>query len=350
MRIMSICLAPLVLIPLASAQSFNVDVGDNTVLYPVPVDSYGAGASQAGCWKAVSWPYNATLVHLDGSPSSVTTSSTSSSSYNHFPSSLTGEDRNFMVDIPNLPAIGGPWFWTISGLQAGSYELYTYAWAPENNGNLTRVSVAGSTDPAQDIGGPWSGSPHVAGITYALHHVVVSGGVLSIEVEGLNNTAGSVNGFQLVFAPTTTTYCTAKVNSLGCVPAIGSSGGSSASASSGFVVQGLNVRNQKAGLLLYGSTGRDAVLFTGGIRCVAAPIRRSIGLNSGGIALPTSDCSGVYSIDLNAFRAGSLGGNPAAFLSAAGTTVDCQFWGRDPGFSAPNNTTLTDGLEFIVGL
>lgn len=121
MRIMSICLVPLVLIPLASAQSFNVDVGDNTVLYPVPVDSYGAGAGQAGRWKAVSWPYNATLVHLDGSPSSVTTSSTSSSSYNHFPSSLTGEDRNFMVDIQNLPAIGGPWFWTISGLQAGSY-------------------------------------------------------------------------------------------------------------------------------------------------------------------------------------------------------------------------------------
>jgi hypothetical protein len=32
----------------ASAQSFNIDVGDNTILFLVPPDAYAAAAGQAG--------------------------------------------------------------------------------------------------------------------------------------------------------------------------------------------------------------------------------------------------------------------------------------------------------------
>ena len=74
-------------------------------------------------------------------------------------------------------------------------------------------------------------------------------------------------------------YCTAKVNSLGCTPTIGSIGSSSATAGLGFTVRATNVINNKPGLLIYSNTGRTAVPFSGGLRCMNAPVRRSIQLN-----------------------------------------------------------------------
>ncbi|HTF87712.1 MAG TPA: choice-of-anchor B family protein [Planctomycetota bacterium] len=137
-------------------------------------------------------------------------------------------------------------------------------------------------------------------------------------------------------------YCTAKQNSLGCTPAISFTGTSpSVSAGSGFTVQGSNVRNLKPGLMIYSLTGRDASPFSGGTLCVAAPVKRSQPLNSGGN--PTgNDCSGAYTLDMNTFIAGNTG-DPG--LQVVGNTVRMQFWGRDQGFAAPNNATLTDALE-----
>ncbi len=141
-------------------------------------------------------------------------------------------------------------------------------------------------------------------------------------------------------------YCTPKLNSLGCLPQIGFAGSSpSVSAGSGFTVNGGNVRNNKPGLMLYSLTGRDNAPFGGGTLCVAAPVRRSTPLNSGGN--PTGDdCSGFFAFDLNAFIAGGSG-DPG--LAVIGNIVRTQFWGRDQGFPSPNNVTLTEGLEAQIG-
>jgi hypothetical protein len=154
-----------------------------------------------------------------------------------------------------------------------------------------------------------------------------------------------VNGFP---PPAPITYCTPKTNSLGCTPSISGAGTSSATLPSGFVISAVNVINNKPGLIIYSSTGQAATPFQGGFLCINGPVRRSIPLLSGGTA-PPNNCSGVYSLDMNSFGRGTLGGTPAAYLSVAGTVVGSQAWGRDNGFAAPNNSTLSDALQFTIG-
>jgi hypothetical protein len=158
--------------------------------------------------------------------------------------------------------------------------------------------------------------------------------------------AGGVFTFSLLDA--STVYCTAKVNSLGCTPTIAATGMASATAAHGFVVSCSDVRNRKPGLLMYGVSGRAAGPFQGGTLCVQSPVHRTTVVNSNGSASPAQDCTGVYVMDMNAFARGMLGGAPMLELSELGTTVNCQWWGRDPGFPAPFNSTLSDGLEYSV--
>jgi len=150
------------------------------------------------------------------------------------------------------------------------------------------------------------------------------------------------------YTPPYVSYCTAKVNSLGCTPAIAGSGSPSATATSGFLVSAANMRNNKSGLLFYGVSGRAAIPYQAGTLCVQVPIKRTPGQFSGG-SPSGSDCSGVFALDMNSFGRGLSGGTPLPALSVPGTLVNTQWWGRDPGFVPPDNTTLSDGLEYVIG-
>jgi hypothetical protein len=143
-------------------------------------------------------------------------------------------------------------------------------------------------------------------------------------------------------------YCVPKTNSLGCTPSIGFTGAPSATAGSGFVVRASNVRNNKNGLLFYGVSGQANTPFQGGTLCVNPQIKRTGAVNSGGNPAPANDCSGIYALDMNAFAVSPGPPVPLAALTVSGTIVDCQWWGRDPGFPPPNNTTLSDGLQYTV--
>lgn len=188
---------------------------------------------------------------------------------------------------------------------------------------------------------PPEGSPAIAGA-----------GGLSVIVYADYQTEPPHGGWRIMLRThaevSVTSYCTAKLNSLGCTPQIAGTGLPSAAAGSGFMVSASQVRNNKVGLLLYGLNGRAAVPFQGGLLCLTGP-KRTPGAFAGGNPPPANDCSGVFALDMNAFAVGAAGGNPHAALSLPGSVVDCQWWGRDQGFPAPNNTTLSDALEYVVG-
>ena len=87
-------------------------------------------------------------------------------------------------------------------------------------------------------------------------------------------------------SPPFSTYCTAKVNSQGCTPAIAGTGAPSASATSGFTVDVAMVRNNKPGLFFYKVGGSQAsATFQCGTLCVGpSGIRRTPAQSAGGSA------------------------------------------------------------------
>ena len=155
-----------------------------------------------------------------------------------------------------------------------------------------------------------------------------------------NLVPGDTNGLNDVFVrdlglrTRQVAYCTAKVNSQGCAPAIGISGVPSATFPDPLFVTASGVLNRQPGLFAW-SLAPGAAGFGGGTLCVARPaVRAAAGLSGGSAA--GADCSGAYSFHFD----------PASAGLAAGTTVYAQFLSRDPG-STPG-LGLTDAVRFTL--
>jgi hypothetical protein len=132
------------------------------------------------------------------------------------------------------------------------------------------------------------------------------------------------------------TYCTAKINSQGCTPAMSWTGLASLAAST-FRANAAQIINQKNGILFWGRQPA-AIPFLGGTLCVGGTITRT-GVQTSGGNPPPDDCSGTYSFQFTS----------AYMLSEAiqpGELIHCQYWYRDP--AATPGSGLSDGLEFLV--
>jgi choice-of-anchor B domain-containing protein len=136
-------------------------------------------------------------------------------------------------------------------------------------------------------------------------------------------------------------YCTAKLNSQGCLPAISASGTPSATAPAPFTIGCANVLSHKPGILIWG-LDRAATPFQGATLCIAAPVRRTPLQDSGGNPPPV-DCSGTFAFDFNALI--QSGVDP---LLAPGTRVAAQYWSRDPLDPLGFGSSLSDAVEFTI--
>jgi len=202
------------------------------------------------------------------------------------------------------------------------------------------------------VGVPFAnGEQHTSGGPFGRFHAFPPPGsyTLRIGAPGYEPTSANLTlpdeqtaltlDFALVPSEAVTVYCTAKVNSQGCTPQIGSTGQPSLTSPMPFDVTATTVLNQKNGLLFYGY-GANAVPFQGGTLCAQPPLRRTSVQSAGGNP-PPDDCSGSYAFDFNAWIQG--GSDP---LLVAGASVNVQFWSRDPGASF--GAGLTDAATFGI--
>lgn len=324
----------------ASAQSFNVDVGLD---FGAPSSTYAGAAGQAGTWSLVDGDDASTnLVDLTGTTTGVTlnvvpgTGSAGDWSYDN--SSTTGDHQALLDDFHDV----GPEVWdavaqmTIEGLNPGTYDLYTYAWAPDDASFRTLIDVQGSVDAAQAVGGAWNGG-HGEGVTYAKHRVTTTGTITVTATSWLDGSYGSVNGFQLVDlsgAPLGTNFCgPAALNSSGQGGVIAAYGSDVASENFLELTASQLPANQFGYFI--NSTAQGFVQPPGsqGFLCLSGSIGRhtsQIGSsgNLGQMTIP---------IDLT-----SLPRPGGAYAVQAGETWNWQLWFRDVNPTQTSN--FTDGV------
>lgn len=248
--------------------------------------------------SGASWTFEQTLIGSDTSQQNVA-----------FGQSLALQGTRLLVGAPgrNIPVSGGP--------GAGALMLFELS-----GGTWSETAV---------LWGSQTANPDRFGVSCAL------AGDLALGGSGLGADAYL---FRLN-PPTPWVYCTAKVASAGCVPAIGWSGTPSVGSAGAFNITATQVVSQKPGILIYGKL-YNAAPFLGGTLCIGSPVQRTTLQLSGGSPSGT-DCTGNYAFDFNAHI--DSGDDPTL---VAGTWVWSQYWYRDPLGSA--GTGLSNALRFRI--
>lgn len=135
-------------------------------------------------------------------------------------------------------------------------------------------------------------------------------------------------------------YCSAKVNSQGCIPYVTVAGSPSLSSGAPFTIGASQVINQRIGMMVYG-TSSVFTPFQGGTLCVGG--LRRIGSQMSGGTVGTPDCTGAYAFDFNAHA--RSGADPAL---VAGATISAQWYYRDVQDPAGFGSGLTDAVRFTL--
>ncbi|MDZ4773230.1 MAG: hypothetical protein SGI72_08870 [Planctomycetota bacterium] len=134
------------------------------------------------------------------------------------------------------------------------------------------------------------------------------------------------------------TFCTGKVNSVGCVSQIATIGVPSATSSNAFTILAGNVVNQGAGQLFYGFS--SAFLpFQGGTLCLNGPVRMPVQFSNGSAS--GINCSGSLSYDFNARIRSGIDPN-----LVPGASITGQFYYRD-GLD-PFGSGLSNAVRFTI--
>jgi hypothetical protein len=332
------------------ATDLNIDIGVSAGL---PGSGQGQAANNVGEWNTIPMPaLGLGLVDLAGDPTSAVITGAGGGgefTFDH-PATIGGfgkllDDRQDVGCTPGATSV-----WEVSGMAAGTYDVYVYAWASDDPLNsLTDVTVSGGSAGTQTCGGvDWTGS-HVLGGTYVVDQAQVASDGGSILVTVTQSAGcGAINGLQIL--PGTAcnnplSYCTGGTSASGCVATLSATGTPSATATSGFSLLAGSVEGLKDGLFFFGANGRQANAWGNGtsFQCVVPPVSRGGLLTATGTA---GVCDGAFSQDLNALWCSTCPGAPKN--PGAGATTQAQLWYRDPMNTSNQTTSLSSALEFVL--
>lgn len=190
----------------AHATSINVDIGGFS---GKPSDSYGAAAGQAGFWNEITYSatsYTGSLLDLSGAASGATLSISNLSSTGTG-SNAPAADGALMNDLGRIApsGVGNTALITISGLDAGTYDVFTYAWEAGLAATTKSTNINVNNIGSQLIA-PTSNAfiGFLTGTTHAQHTVsIMTGDDIVISATTVDDIfdQGVVNGFQLVQQP-----------------------------------------------------------------------------------------------------------------------------------------------------
>jgi hypothetical protein len=174
------------------------------------------------------------------------------------------------------------------------------------------------------------------------------GGALGLSGETILVGADGANSALVYrFAPGPVSYCTPGTSASGCQALISAGGTPSATESKGFTLLAAGVEGQRNGLFFFGTSGSQANPWGNGTsyQCVVQPVRRAGAMPGTGTL---GACDGSFVQDLNALWCPSC--PKPAVNPGAGALVQAQLWYRDPQSTSNQTTSLSDAIEFGVGL
>jgi len=335
--------------PNVLAENLNVDLGTTM---GTPGNGQGGAAGNVGTWTGVDVPTGATMLFdIGGQLSTGILSHTGSAGetvFNH--PATSGFWEKIFDDRHGIGCTAGvsTATYTVTGLKAGVYDVYVYAWSPEDPVNsFTDITVNGGVLGTQSCGGiGYTGGTLVPGGHYVRDSATVASNGGSISFTATTSAqCGGVNAFQILpgaLCGVPVSYCTAGTSASGCNATLSSSGTPSASATSGFSLIASGVEGLKDGLFFYGVNGQQANFWGNGTsyQCVVPPVIRAGLLPSTGT---NGACDGQFVQDMAALWASNPNKNPGA-----GADVNAQLWYRDPLNTSNQTTSLSDALSFRV--
>jgi hypothetical protein len=213
--------------------------------------------------------------------------------------------------------------------ELNSHQLSSGAARVYSGRNGTQLIAVAGESPGGDFGYSVSGAGDVNADGFA--DIVVG--------DPSANSSGFNPGAAFVYSPCPLppiVYCTAKQNSQGCLPTVGTVGSASVTGAAHFVLTARNLINQQDSTLLLSLLAAQ-VPFHGGTLCVGRPAYRARPRSTAGSS-SGADCSGTREFKFSQDLLERLG-------LRAGDTTYAQFLYRDPGFAAPDDLGLTDAVR-----